>query len=216
MDTAGMSTMNNAPPPMATLPKPLRYGAVPNPCNRRLPTTCSKEERLLLMAGSDGKADMRPGQQVAPIDLYTGVMFETLKKGLPDLDQTRIIILSPKHGLLGKEWPKIARYYNRPLTRKKAERLIENGLDRPFDDWGRLRDGRCCGPSPRQLLKPYSGRVWRDIFIAGGGEYRQVFYAFVTQLIESGLVSPDASINEVKGGIDEQRQQFGEYLRRLG
>ena len=120
MDTAGMSTMNNAPPPMATLPKPLRYGAVPNPCNRRLPTTCSKEERLLLMAGSDGKADMRPGQQVAPIDLYTGVMFETLKKGLPDLDQTRIIILSPKHGLLGKEWPKIAPYYNRPLTRKKA------------------------------------------------------------------------------------------------
>ena len=103
-----------------------------------------------------------------------------------------------------------------PPHPQKSERLIENGLDRPFDDWGRLRDGRCCGPSPRQLLKPYSGRVWRDIFIAGGGEYRQVFYAFVTQLIESGLVSPDASINEVKGGIDEQRQQFGEYLRRLG
>ena len=154
MDTAGMSTMNNAPPPMATLPKPLRYGAVPNPCNRRLPTTCSKEERLLLMAGSDGKADMRPGQQVAPIDLYTGVMFETLKKGLPDLDQTRIIILSPKHGLVGKEWPKIAPYYNRPLTRKKAERLIESGLDRPFDDWGRLRDGRCCAPHRDSCSNP--------------------------------------------------------------
>jgi hypothetical protein len=91
-----------------------------------------------------------------------------------------------------------------PLTRRKAERLIENGLDGLFDDWGRLRDGRCCGPSPRQLLEPYSGRVWRDIFIAGG--YRQVFYALVTELIESGLVSPNASINEVKGGVDERRQ----------
>ena len=200
---------------MTATSTPLRYGAVPNPCNGQPPIICDKDERLLLMAGSYGKADVRPGQQVAPIDLYTGVMFETLKKGLPDLDQTRIIILSPKHGLVGKKWPKIAPYYNRPLTRSKAERLIENGLDGLFDDWGRLRDGRCCGPSPRQLLKPYSGCVWRDIFIAGGGEYRQVFYALVTELIESSFVSPNASINEVKGGIDERRQQFGEYLRRL-
>ena len=200
---------------MTGLPTPLKYGAVPNPCNGQPPIICDREERLLLMACSYGKADVRPGQQVAPIDLYTGLMFETLKKRLPDLDQTRIIILSSKHGFVGKEWPKITPYYNRPLTRRKAERLIANGLDGPFDDWGRLRDGRCCGPSPLQLLKPYSGRVWRDIFIAGGGEYRRVFYVFVTRLIESGLVSPDASINEAKGGIDEQRQQFGEYLSRL-
>ena len=32
---------------------------------------------------------------------------------------------------------------------------------------------------------PILGCVWRDIFIAGGGEYRQVFYALVTELIES-------------------------------
>jgi hypothetical protein len=80
---------------------------------------CDKEERLLLMACSYGKADVRPGQPVGPIDLYTGVMFETLKKGLPDLDQTRIIILSPKHGLVGKEWLKIAPYYNRPSPAEK-------------------------------------------------------------------------------------------------
>ena len=104
---------------MTSTSTPLRYGAVPNPCNGQPPIICDKDERLLLMAGSYGKADVRPGQQVAPIDLYTGVMFETLKKGLPDLDQTRIIILSPKHGLVGKEWLKIAPYYNRPSPAEK-------------------------------------------------------------------------------------------------
>jgi hypothetical protein len=195
------------------LPTPLKYGAVPNPCNHRPPVNCSKEERLILMASSDGKADLGPEQRVAPINLYTGVMFVTLKERLVDLDQIRIIILSAKHGLVGKEWPKIAPYYARPLTQKKAERLIENGLDKPFDDWGRLRPGRCGGPSPRQLLKPYSGSRWHDIFITAGGEYRQVFHAFVTQLIEIGAVTPKASINETEGGADERRRQFGQYLQ---
>jgi hypothetical protein len=200
---------------MATFPNPLKYGAVPNPCNCHQPIICNREERLLLMAGSEGKADIRPKQRVAPIDLYTGVMFETLKKCLPDLDLTRILILSAKHGLIGKEWPKIAPYHSRSLTQRRAKHLIENGIDGSFDDWGRLQSGRCSGPSPRQLLRPYSGRSWRDIFIVGGAEYRQVFHAFVIQLIDSGYVSPNASINEAEGSIGYQQQQFEDYLKRL-
>jgi hypothetical protein len=42
-----------------------------------------------------------------------------------------------------------------------------------------------------------------------------VFHAFVTQLIEIGVVSPRASINEVKGDRGEQLRQFEEYLRGL-
>jgi hypothetical protein len=200
---------------MAGIPKPLDYGPVPNPCNYRQPTDCIKEERLLLMAGSQAKVDIRPDQRVAPIDLYTGVMFESLKKWLPDLDVARILILSAKHGLIGKEWPKIAPYSCRHLTQRKAKRLIANGIDGCFDDWGRLRAGRYAGPSPRQMLKPYSGCRWRDIFIVGSAEYRQVFHAFVVQLNDVGYVYPNASINEAQGSISQQRRQFEDYLKRL-
>src|SRR5262245_35375055 len=83
-------------PTMTAFPTPLKYGAVPNPCNGQPPVVCSNEERLLLMASSYGKAD-RPEQRVAPIDLYTGVMFKSLRTWLPKLERTRIIILSAKH-----------------------------------------------------------------------------------------------------------------------
>jgi hypothetical protein len=210
-----MSTIRNAQLAMVPCPKLLKYRAVANPCNYRQPTDCIKEERLLLMAGSQAKVDIRPDQRVAPIDLYTGVMFESLRKWLPDLDVARILILSAKHGLIGKEWPKIAPYHCRHLTQRKAKHLIENGIDGCFDDWGRLRAGRCAGPSPRHMLKPYSGRRWHDVFIVGGAEYRQVFHAFVIQLIDIGGVSPDASINEAVGSIGEQQRQFEDYLKRL-
>jgi hypothetical protein len=67
----GMSTIRNAQLAMIAFPKLLKYGAVPNPCNYRQPTDCIREERLLLMAGSQGKVHIRPEQRVAPIDLYT-------------------------------------------------------------------------------------------------------------------------------------------------
>jgi hypothetical protein len=200
---------------MTASPTPLKYGAVPNPCNGKRPVVCSKEEHLLLMSSSYGKADLRPGKRVAPMDFYTGAMFKILRTWLPKLERTRIIILSAKYGLVGREWPKIAPYGARPLTPRKAKRLIENGINSSFDGWGKLPQGRSRGLSPRQLVKPYSGRQWQDIFIAAGGEYRQVFHAFVTQLIEIGVVSPSASINEVKGDPGEQLRQFEEYLGGL-
>ena len=88
---------------MTSSPTPLKFGAVPNPCNGQRPFVCSKEERLLLMSSSYGKADLRPGQRVAPIDFYTGAMFKILRTWLPKLERTRIIILSAKYGLVGKE-----------------------------------------------------------------------------------------------------------------
>ena len=212
---AGRGATLSTPPPIARFLTPLKYGAVPNPCNYRQPTECIKEERLLLMAGSQTKIDIRPDQLVAPINLYTGLMFESLRKLHPDLNFARILILSAKHGLIGKEWPKIAPYHCRHLTQRKAKHLIESGIDECFDDWGRLPDGRSAGPSPRQMLKPYSGCKWRDVFIVASKECRQVFHAFVTQLFEIGCVGPNASINEVEGDIAQQRRQFEDYLRGL-
>ena len=207
-----MNKWHNSSSAVAAFPKPIDYGAVPNPCNYRQSTDCIKEERLVLMAASQAKSDIRPDQHVAPIDLYTGVMFKSLRKWLPDLDFARILILSAKHGLIGKEWPKIAPYHCRHLTQRKAKCLIESGIDACFDDWGRLPAGRFAGPSPRQMLKPYSGCRWRDIFIVGGDEYRQVFHALVVQLIDLGYVDPNVSINEAAGSIGQQQQQFEDYL----
>jgi hypothetical protein len=92
---------------------------------------------------------------------------------------------------------------------------IANGIDGSFGDWGGLRAGRCSGPLSRQLLRPYSGRSWRDIFSVGGAEYRQVLHAVIIQFIAGGYVNPTVSIKEAEGSIGNQQQQFEEYLERL-
>jgi hypothetical protein len=54
----------------------------------------------------------------------------------------------------------------------------------------------------------YSSPIWAVCGVTSSLQAATVrcFYALVTELIESGLVSPNASINEVKGGVDERRQ----------
>jgi hypothetical protein len=44
---------------------------------------------------------------------------------------------------------------------------------------------------------------------------RSHFHAFISQLIDIGVVSPRASINEVNGELGQQLRQFEEYLGGL-
>lgn len=200
---------------------PIDYDAIPNPVNdKTVNTEATPDERLILMACGAEKAKLAKGEKVKPIDLYTGAMYQVLKKWMPKLDKGKVVILSAKHGIVPgtgdmAEFNKIESYDER-MTPKKAKHLVEAGIYGNWDDFGRIKKA-ATGLNAHAYLRP-DGRnavPYKDVFIAGGGEYRKVFHAYITQMIEEGLISPDASINEVTGGIGEQRGQLGEYLRKI-
>ena len=200
--------------------KPIDYNNIPNPVNNKPVNTDAKpDERLILMACGAEKAKIAAGEKVKPIELYTGAMYQVLNKWMPNLDKGKVVILSAKHGILPgtgdmAEFHKIETYDER-MTPKKAQHLVEAGIYGQWDDFGRFKRGTAKGASAEPLLRPDGRNKYQDVFIAGGGEYRKVFHAYVTQMIEEGIISPDASINEVTGGIGEQRGQLGEYLRTI-
>lgn len=170
------------------------------------------QERLLLLACSGDKR--QTVEPISPIELYTGAMYTVLRKYMPSLDSAEIRILSAKHGLLTSEWPKIATYDER-MSAKKAQHLIEGGIFAFFDRFGTIKRGRALGASPACYLRPQPSYVYREVFIAAGAEYRQVFHAWIKQMIAAGMIAEDAQILEVKGGIGEQRSQLGAYLRSI-
>ena len=192
---------------------PISYDAIPNPVNNKpVPTDVAPDERLILMACGSEKTPTPNGETLSPIKLYTGAMYQVLKKWMPGLDKAKIRILSAKHGIMTDEFPKITGYDER-MTPKKAQHLVEAGIYGQWDDFGRAKKQFQKGSTPYLTLK--EGKPYKDVFIAGGAEYRKVFHAYVTQMIEAGVIAPDASINEVTGGIGEQRGQLGEYLRKI-
>lgn len=173
-----------------------------------------KEERLLLLACSGDKRPTPDGEQLAPIDLYTGAMYQVLKKWMPGLDKAEIRILSAKHGLITDEWPKITGYDER-MSATKARHLIAGGIYDAFDGFGTFKRGHARGADPAGYLRPAPGHVYREVFIAAGAEYRNVFRAWIPQMIAAGMIAPDAAIIETHGGIGEQRSQLGAWCRKI-
>lgn len=159
-------------------------------------------ERLLLLACSGLKRDT--AEAIAPIELYTGVMYDVLRKWMPALDGAEIRILSAKHGLVTDQWPKIATYDER-MSKQKAQAHIDAGLMGSVDG----------GVAPFFYLRPARGHVYREIFLAAGAEYRGVFQAWILEMQARGMVAADAVIVEVHGGIGEQRSQLGAWLRSI-
>lgn len=159
-------------------------------------------ERLLLLACSGLKHDTL--EPIAPIELYQGVMYDVLRKWMPELDRCEIRILSAKHGLVTDQWPKIPTY-NERMSKQKAQAMIEAGLFEHHDG----------GVAPYFYLRPARGHVYREIFLAAGAEYRGVFKAWILEMQARGMVAADAVIVEVHGGIGEQRSQLGAWLRSI-
>lgn len=184
-----------------------------SPANgRAISRNLKPQERLLLLACSGEKAPTPNGKQLSPIDLYTGAMYSVLRKWMPGLDKATIRILSAKHSLITDEWPKITAYDER-MSAQKAAHLIAGGIFAQFDGFGTFKRGHAKGASPADYLRPERGFIYRDVFIAAGAEYRNVFHAWIREMQRHGMIAPDASINEVQGGIGEQRGQLGQYLR---
>lgn len=168
-------------------------------------------ERLLLLACSGDKKELAPGQLAHPIDLYSGVMYQVLRKWMPGLDQAQIAILSAKHGLVGDLWPQLAAYDER-MTRLQAANMITRGIFKPIYDPEPGRGGPC---EPWAFLRPAAGLRFREIFVAAGGLYRDVYRVYIEQMRVAGWLADDCQVIEVHGGIGEQRSQLGAWCRSL-
>lgn len=146
----------------------------------------SPEENLLLMACSGAK---RP--EAAPaLDLYRGVMYESLRTHLNPRARPRILILSALHGFIDPY--AVIHPYEQLMTAERADALKAEKLDP--DLWG---------------------TGIKRVFMAGGAEYRSVMHAAVVQLQASGDVLTGAEISGTRGGIGYQRSQLGAYLRSI-
>ncbi|HEX7906777.1 MAG TPA: methyltransferase domain-containing protein [Paraburkholderia sp.] len=146
-------------------------------------------ERLLLVACGDKKKE---GAHPAG-EIYTGALGAVLTKWIPKgAQRPDLHIISAKHGLVHGDT--VIDSYNQRMTPERARELAGQGVD----------------------LSQFKGKQYRDVFIAGGADYREVADSYLKQLKDAGVIAQDATVNATHGGIGEIRGQLGEYLRSIG
>jgi hypothetical protein len=166
---------------------------------------------LLLMPCSDTKLP----HAAQPRELYLGPMWQTLRTHRGNLPWRNVFVLSGKYGFLYAE--EFIQTYNERLTREKADYLIAGGIQHPNDHIGSIPLAGS-GTRPVDMLRPWQFRdrqPFSTVLVAGAGEYARVFRAYVSEAQRAGIISADADVHYVRGGIGEQRQQLGEWLREF-
>lgn len=179
--------------------QPIDPASVPDPVNGKpIPSDVKPEERLLLLSCGIDK-DKSPGMLPA-IARYAGPRFQDIRKwlGLNPGQSPKIVILSGKFNFIDSKQP--IPDYDQAMTKDRAAKLI--------------RDGAGKNGAMEAAKGPPGG--YRDVMIVGGGEYNAPFNAAVTQLIQAGAISPNASIRRAAGGIGVQRQQMVGWLNKEG
>lgn len=144
---------------------------------------------LVLMACSGLK-----GHLPAPaIDLYKGVMWQTLRAHMPD-QKPAVIVLSALHGFFPAD--RVIFPYEKRMTPARALGMIE---------------------SPGIFGGPEWPAGVRSILLAGGQHYRLVMRAEIRRRILMRELPGDVDVYETDGkGIGYQRAQLAEYLRAIG
>lgn len=169
----------------ATLPAPV----CAKPCQPRVHAYEPERARpLLLIACSDKKLE---GTHRA-VDLYRGVMYDVLRKWMPQRNLPDIYIISAKHGLVHADT--FLQHYDELMTEERQQALIDRGID----------------------VRDFGAKSFSEVFIAGGALYREIGLSYAWRLLKAGFLAPDAPVQWVEGGIGEHRGQLGAYLRDLG
>lgn len=129
-------------------------------------------------------------------------MWQTLRQHIGLIDWRDVFVLSGEYGFICSL--NFIQTYEARLTPAKADRHIELGIHRA--------DGR---PGPADIIKPYGKHraPFDRVMCAGAGEYRRVFEAWIPAFKAAGIITTDAPVFQVQGGIGEQRSQLGKWLR---
>lgn len=151
--------------------------------------------RLVFMPCSAKKG----GKAGPAMDLYQGVFFQTFRSNVPSDAMPNVVILSAEHGFIGPDTQ--IEPYDRLLDKARADEMLGD-MPKVITDIKKAMAG-----IPADQIK--------DVLLVGGKEYQAVMRAALAQMKEDGLIPEDASVNATSGGIGEQRQQLGQYLRAL-
>jgi hypothetical protein len=157
------------------------------------PADLPANQRLILMPCSAKKG----GKAGPAADLYQGVFFQTYRSNVTAAPN--MVILSAEHGFISPT-EEIAPY-DRLLDKARADEML--------GDMGKLIG---------QLKEAMAGIPMdqiKDVLLVGGKEYQGVMRAALASLKDDGLIPEGASVNATSGGIGEQRQQLGQYLRAI-
>jgi hypothetical protein len=175
--------------------QPIDPANVPDPVNEKpIPTDTWPDERLLVISCGISKSDA-PGN-IPAIERYTGPRYNELRKWIAANpgQEPQVVILSGKFGFIPGR--RLIPDYNQPMTPNHADRLVRDGAaeNGAMDAAHRYRDG------------------YRDVFIVGGGEYTAPINATVTQLVQAGVIHPDAAINRSQGNPGVQKKQMMDWV----
>lgn len=146
---------------------------------------------LLMLACSQRK---RAGEQAMPaLDLYQGVMYQTLRVHADLQAMPQLAILSAEHGFLRPE--DCVRPYDRCMDARRADALMAD--------------------LPALVARLTALQDIESVHLCGGATYRRVMVAAVDALKRLGCVRPAAPVTACVGQLGEQRAQLGTYLRGL-
>lgn len=171
-------------------------------------------DTLVLMPCSARKHDMR----CTFFELYTGPLWQTLRKYLGAIPFGNVCVLSAEYGLvngLSTGGP-----YDRRLSREAASYAIERGVMARNTRFGRIKESKgCTGPSPwvetncARRERPYT-----CVIQAGSNHYARVFEAYIHELQAYKTISAAAPILRTAGdgrGIGTQRSLLMYHLRHV-
>ncbi len=147
--------------------------------------------QLLMLACSQRK---HAGDAALPaIEMYRGVMYQTLRTHADPRATPQLVILSAEHGFLRPE--DCIRAYDRRMDARRADALLAN---------------------LQALLAPLAGLADIEaVQLCGGAAYRRVMLAAVDAMKARGQIRAAAPVTHSAGQLGEQRAQLGSYLRRL-
>lgn len=155
---------------------------------------------IVLMACSASK--LQHAEQ--PRRLYTGPMWQTLRQHIGAIDWRDVFVLSGRYGFICSL--NFIQTYEEKLTSERADELIAGGIHAKF--------GR---PSAADIIRPYGKQraPFDRVICAGAGDYRRVFEAWIQEFKAATIITPDAPVHQVAGGIGEQRSQLGKWLQEF-
>lgn len=163
---------------------------------------------LVLMACSATK--IAADKPVPLFELYDGPAWRTLRARRRSIDFDQIVVLSGGVGLRSA-WSHHTAYEAR-ISAAAVDALLE----RPIEDYPLApRSKSPSGPSAYQVFHRsgmHRDGPWRQVIVAGAGEYRRAFLRLVEKAKAAGLIAFEAPVVCVEGGIGVQLGQLGRWL----
>ena len=151
------------------------------------------------------------GGKMPLFDIYTGPLWQSLKTHIGAIPTSNVFVLSGKFGFQSATLFEAETYEGR-LGPVQAETLIHQGVNTPTDYTNASKRRPPMGPSPLNWLGWGASRKYRAVIICASTQYREVFEAWLPQLIASDAIAADAAIHQTEGGIGVQRAQMRSFL----